>query len=223
MNRRSPLDRPPCWNTTPIPSGGFGPTCATGFRIPPPSANDDDPEQPSLLLLAPPALHITAPAVHSYAEFYYRQTKRFLLIRGDVTLPVDHSQLRFSFMENSTPNNIVQYVSQPRQMYLDYGVYDTFRDEPGLVNPSRKLERQGIRLIGNLVQMSREELATFSFLDADTLDQMEAQLALAGLRFGMNIPWWGRPQYPRKGVVAPINQTGIVIRLGTRSEDAVDR
>jgi hypothetical protein len=97
-------------------------------------------------------------------------------------LPLGKPQRRFP----------VRFVPRNRRVYLDYGVYDTFRNLPEVAKTALKLEAKGFNLVGQLVQLSEEQVRAFSFIDERTLKRMKDHLAKVAFCFGMEISFWNR-------------------------------
>jgi len=84
------------------------------------------------------------------------------------------------------PQTCVAFVPMPPALpYLDYGVYDSFRDVAG--DAALRLEARGVLYLGQLVQLAEGEVRKLARADDRTLDVMRARLALAKLRFGMHL------------------------------------
>jgi len=89
-------------------------------------------------------------------------------------------------------SNIVRFAPRHRYPYLDYGVYDTFRSVPEVAKAALKLEANQILLLGQLVQLSEEQVRAFSFMKEDTLRIMKVELAAMGLGFATRVPSWNK-------------------------------
>lgn len=87
---------------------------------------------------------------------------------------------------------VVPFVPRHALIYLEYGVFDTFRDVRALRRAALNLESRGILLVGQLVQMHVAELA--AFVDEAVIAAMRERLITVGLDFGMRLPTWRRMQ-----------------------------
>ena len=102
--------------------------------------------------------------------------------------PISYRQLSFSFM--LPPNNVIKLAPRSSHPYLNYGVYDILRIDRKLVKPALRLEQRYIFAIGQLVQLTEEQVQAFEFINDETFDRMRAQLNKMKLDFGMRIPSW---------------------------------
>ena len=107
--------------------------------------------------------------------------------------------VQFSFDFAATPfllrrprSSVVGFVPRSRGMYLDYGVYDVFRDLPDAADVALRLEAKGVWMLGFLVQMSERDVQRLGLAATPTLDAMKLHLSKIGMAFEMNIPWWNR-------------------------------
>jgi len=100
-------------------------------------------------------------------------------------------QLLFLFML-PTRTSVVRFAPKASHIYLDYGVYDMFRDVPHVALAAAKLEAKRVHVLGQLVQLSEERVRAFSFIDDGIIATMREYLAPLGLDFGMRIPSWYR-------------------------------
>ncbi len=106
-------------------------------------------------------------------------------------------QLALEFMQDNE-NNVVKLITRSRRIFLTYGVFDSFRHNPDLRRPARKLEKLGYGDIGLLVQLTEAELRALPFIEDKHVQAMKEQLAQAGLLFGMTVPGWEKaPQRQR--------------------------
>jgi len=118
--------------------------------------------------------------------------------RNEVYIPKPFPhQLFFSFappvsLPAPARPTVVRFPPRRHSAYLDYGVYDYFRNVPGAAEPARKLEENRIIVLGLLVQMSEDMVRAVTSIDDDTLERMKAVLAEIGFGFDMRVPWWNR-------------------------------
>jgi hypothetical protein len=90
-------------------------------------------------------------------------------------------------------SNIVHLVPRPHHICLDYGIVDLFRSEgPEVKKATHQLRGKNIIYLGQLVQLSEEELLGYSFMDRAILQTMREALTKYGFKFGASIPWWNR-------------------------------
>jgi hypothetical protein len=87
---------------------------------------------------------------------------------------------------------VVRFVPLRKRAYLDYAVYDVFKDLPGAAKPALKLQAKGIWLLGLLVQMSENDVRAVASVGDETLERMKRRLAVIDFGFDMRIPWWNR-------------------------------
>jgi hypothetical protein len=137
----------------------------------------------------PPALFIAAgielplqagPTAAEKVAAYFQsgRVRRFLLLN---LCDADHyrpsRQLRLALTQPPLP-------STPRAEWLDYGVYDVFRDIECAQAPALALEARGYYRIGRLLELSEGRLARSRFMSRTALEAMKARLASAGLQLG---------------------------------------
>lgn len=87
---------------------------------------------------------------------------------------------------------VVRLIPPRRNVYLDYGVYDVFRRVPGAARPALRLQKNGILLLGQLVQLSEEEVRAMAAVNDDMLSRMKRHLATIDFGFDMRAPAWER-------------------------------
>ncbi|UGY07436.1 hypothetical protein [Bradyrhizobium quebecense] len=87
---------------------------------------------------------------------------------------------------------VVRMVPGHRYAYLNYGVYDAFKTVPSVAGAATRLERRGIFVLGQLVQMSENDLRGYGFMSDEIISDMKAHLATVKLGFGMRAPAWNR-------------------------------
>lgn len=102
-----------------------------------------------------------------------------------------HSQLPLPLIQPTRPV-VVRFAPRSSHVYLDYGVFDMFRDVPGLSGAAMKLEANDIYVLGQLVQLPEERLRAYPFITDRIVSVLRAQLAPLGLDLGMRIPSWYR-------------------------------
>jgi hypothetical protein len=107
--------------------------------------------------------------------------------------------VQFSFDFTATPfplrppqSSMIGFVPRSRGMYLNYGVYDVFRDLPRAADVALRLDANGIWMLGFLVQMSERDVQRLGLADTPTLDAMKLHLRKIDMTFEMRIPWWNR-------------------------------
>jgi hypothetical protein len=98
--------------------------------------------------------------------------------------------------------NVVRFAARRRIPYLDFGVYDTFQHIAGAKAAALKLESREIFVIGQLVQMTEEQVRSLAFVDDEALRLMKEELAAMGLGFGCRVPSWTR-RYQAFLAIAP--------------------
>ena len=67
-----------------------------------------------------------------------------------------------------------------------------FYDLPDAARAALRLEDEGVHMLGQLVQMSAEDVRRYSFVDDRAFSAMEGRLAEIDLCFGMRYPAWNR-------------------------------
>jgi len=100
-------------------------------------------------------------------------------------------QLSLPLMVSSNAT-VLRIAPRRRYAYLDYGVYDVFRDLPLAAGPALRLEAKGVSILGQLVQLSENEVRTLASVDEETIDAIKRRLALVGFGFDMRVPDWNR-------------------------------
>jgi hypothetical protein len=90
------------------------------------------------------------------------------------------------------PPAVLRMTPSHRHPYLDHGVYDAFKTVPTVVRAAMKLEKHGILVLGQLVQMSEDDLRSYAFIDDVIIAEMKAHLAAIKLGFEMRAPAWNR-------------------------------
>jgi hypothetical protein len=93
---------------------------------------------------------------------------------------------------NPQPSNVVRFAPRNRHAYLNYGVYDVLRDVPSAAKAGLVLQQRGVYLLGQLVQMTEEELLSVPSIDAPAIEGMKDRLGKIDFGFGMRIPSWNR-------------------------------
>jgi hypothetical protein len=99
-------------------------------------------------------------------------------------------QLIFSFMKSES-SSVVSLAPRACHAYLDYGVYDSFRDTRA-AKAALRLQGNGIWLIGQLVQLSESEVCSVPGVDDAALQAMKQRLATINLGFDTRVPTWNR-------------------------------
>jgi len=89
-------------------------------------------------------------------------------------------------------SNVVSMPSRRAVRWLDYGVFDMLRDCGPARAAAIELEENGVYLLGQLVQLTRDDISLLRHVTDPGIDAIEAELATMGLRLGMNIPSWTR-------------------------------
>jgi hypothetical protein len=100
-------------------------------------------------------------------------------------------QLHFTWTEAATAD-VVPLLCRRQQRYLDVGVYDFFRDIPGAASAALGLEKAGIYLLGQLVQLRKADLVILKCVTPKASETIENNLGAVGLGFGMYLPLWNR-------------------------------
>jgi hypothetical protein len=114
--------------------------------------------------------------------------RRLVCLPGRRTAAAAANQLLLTLAQS--PSRVVTLPPRHTWMYLDYGVFDAFRDVRSLRRPALALEARGILLLGQLVQRPYGEIA---YLIGDAAAAaMGEELAKVGLTFGVSAPNWSR-------------------------------
>ena len=133
--------------------------------------------------------HHAAPSDASRVAEYFRRTPHKRLINlvcaNAAPEPADAAGHQLPLPLPALDVILVPRISQP---YLDYGVYDSFRDVEALSKVALRLEACGIVHVGHLVQLYAQQVRVLARADHRALEAMEARLASAGLRLGMRLP-----------------------------------
>lgn len=98
-------------------------------------------------------------------------------------------QLSFDLMDSAS-SNIIRLAPPHRDVYLDYGLVDIFRGVPSAKRAARKLERQGLSVIGQLIQKTEREIS--SIVGEVAAETMREHLAKIELGFDMRAPRWSK-------------------------------
>ncbi len=85
---------------------------------------------------------------------------------------------------------VIRMVPKSLWAYLDRGVSNFFSDDRSLEYSIIKLNRAGIRLIGQLVQVPFSELLLYLEGDRQLLQRIEEKLTQIGLRLHSRAPGW---------------------------------
>jgi hypothetical protein len=100
-------------------------------------------------------------------------------------------QLTLPFAMPQRPN-IVRFLPRHQYSCLAYGVYDTFENVPEAAKAAQQLEANHIFLIGQLVQLTEEQVRAFPFMNDTIIRVMKDELEVAGLGFGTRVPSWNK-------------------------------
>lgn len=101
-------------------------------------------------------------------------------------------QLCFSFMD-LPPSKVVRLVPPRLQQWLSYTLKDLSASEPELADTVRQLERSGVTYLGDLVQMSEDQLRALPFMSEQSLAGIRTFLSRARLGFDSALTRWNRP------------------------------
>ena len=110
----------------------------------------------------------------------------------DNTAPVKHRSEQLTFELDAVRQTLLPYLSRTTLQYLEYGVFDTFGDIPKARKAAVKLEKLGVVVIGQLVQLRPGVLLSYNFITDEIYQLMSDRLSKAGLKFGLNLPHWNR-------------------------------
>lgn len=112
---------------------------------------------------------------------------RYVVVSGNLHhIRVVDCQLTLPFAPPH-PLNIVRFVPPHRRGFLDYGVYDSFRNVPGAGHAAHQLEAMRIYLVGQLVQLTEEQVRAYPFMD-DRLSKIESTRIVPFCRFNFHRP-----------------------------------
>jgi hypothetical protein len=100
------------------------------------------------------------------------------------------SQFSFSFVMDFPVSKVTRFLPRSRYAYLDYGVYDVFRDDPSVGKAALQLEENGIFYLGHLVQLTEADLRKFPFMTETVVAAMKEQLISMQLDLGVAVPSW---------------------------------
>jgi hypothetical protein len=100
-------------------------------------------------------------------------------------------QFPLPFMTPKRPQ-IVRLIPKTRYGCLDYGVRAFFSESPSAAKLARKLETKGILYLGQLLQMSEDDVRATGTGDQAAIDAMKRELGRAGLGFDTRAPDWTR-------------------------------
>ena len=131
-----------------------------------------------------------APALDGRIHNWLGSIGRRLLLISSVSSVIgqDACQLELPFVRRLAPiSGMAPTYAHP---YLDYGVFDCFRDEEALRRPALAIEARGILVLGQLTQLDYGHMARM--LSDTTATRMREQLRSLGLDFGLRLPRWQR-------------------------------
>lgn len=95
---------------------------------------------------------------------------------------------------NDAVNNVVtRFVPRALAPYLDFGVAMLLSGERRLTDVSTEMTSEGVRYVGQLVQLSFDDLLRLTRGDRRQLELIEGQLSRIGLRIQSRAPWWFPP------------------------------
>lgn len=101
-----------------------------------------------------------------------------------------YEQFRFEFM-----NEVVTLIPRSHHGYLDIAILDFFRSDRALFNLARRVSySRGLSYIGELVQLSREQLAPFALYDQRYLDRLEGELSNVNIGLNARAAGWRSPK-----------------------------
>lgn len=128
------------------------------------------------------------PALCAYLMARYEKRRVPLVIPGGAERKGRAPELQLELRFPPVRSRLVIFVSKRRRGYLDFGVFDVFRDVPAAIKAARRLEARGILFLDQLVRCTEDEVRTLSRADDNALHAMRRRLAIVGFRFGMDIP-----------------------------------
>ena len=88
----------------------------------------------------------------------------------------------------------VHVLPRTKSTYLNCTVSAFFSNDQVLFNRSEKLWDDGVEYLGDLVQMVPDHVQRYLKQDKAAFHRMEVELAVVGLRFGCEVPFWKRPR-----------------------------
>lgn len=89
------------------------------------------------------------------------------------------------------------YISLRRNRVLTHHFISITADDPLLEEVSNRLYLSGIRLVGDVVQLSREQITDITAASPAALDRLTDLLAEYGLSLGKQIPGWSSERISR--------------------------
>jgi hypothetical protein len=142
-----------------------------------------------------PSLNGLPAKIANYLQAFGKQTDRPLRL-----VLVSDAQTVVTFPDRQLPlplelprrPSLARIVPAIRRAFLDYGVYEQFRDEPESFDAALQLEKSGIYMLGQLIQMSEDQLRAYSFINDRVLQSMKANLARFDLGLDTRHPPWNR-------------------------------
>jgi hypothetical protein len=90
------------------------------------------------------------------------------------------------------PSNIVRLVPRTRLSHLGYAVCDLFCNVPDARKVARGFAKQKVWYVGQLVQLSPEQIKAFPFMTDELYTILEAKLKEHKLGFGSLVPSYNR-------------------------------
>jgi len=163
-----------------------------------PAANDrrDDPAPVESDLFSVNSIPLCAScAPHVPRRDEQQEPRRLHIVVNDAkdwaSLPALPIQLHLAWA-SPEPENVVSLVDRRCLTYLDHGVYDVFRDFQEISSAAIALEKAGIYLIGQLVQLRERDLQILRGVSSEATRDMAVILKQLGLGFNMHLPAWNR-------------------------------
>ena len=118
-----------------------------------------------------------------YIFVIYRQYAA-LNSKGD-----SNCQLSFCFMKPVRPN-VIRFIPKCSYPYLDYGIYELFRNTQNAAPAALRLQKRGLRYVGHLVQFTESDLRALPFMTDLAITEISDGLKECGLALGSAVPLW---------------------------------
>lgn len=123
-----------------------------------------------------------------------RDIRHRLMLVVETEMPSEHvydTQLSFDLQKPA--QKVIHFQSRQQSIYFDYHIYDLLGCVPNARIATRCLRKYGILLVGDIVQCSRYSISQIIPKIPGLLENLEEELAIYGLKFGMDIKSWHRP------------------------------
>jgi hypothetical protein len=119
------------------------------------------------------------------AEYFRRCSGRArpFLLAIEQPNPTGSETVQLELELDMQDEGVIRFVPLRSRIYLDYGVYDMFRDLRSTRTAALRLEEHGVGLVSALVAMTEQQVRSFRFVTDDAFDGMSDRLGRLGIGF----------------------------------------